>query len=154
AQIISYEEYYPYGSTSYQAVNQNIKAAAKRYRYTGTERDGESGLYFNAARYYAVWLNRWISTDPAGLLDSPNLYQFARLNPLVFVDKTGTQCDSDIVNCGNPNDPGKYQTFEDFQVGAVGPWTKQGLRDEWERVHSLNERDIHQITLITRSFAP
>jgi hypothetical protein len=31
AKIISYEEYYPYGSTSYQAVNQNMKVAAKRY---------------------------------------------------------------------------------------------------------------------------
>ena len=42
--VISYEEYYPYGSTSYQAVDQSIKAAAKRYRYTGKERDEETGF--------------------------------------------------------------------------------------------------------------
>jgi hypothetical protein len=42
--VISYEEYFPYGSTSYQAVDQAIKAAAKRYRYTGKERDEETGL--------------------------------------------------------------------------------------------------------------
>ncbi len=45
AQIISYEEYYPYGSTSYQAVrSRHRSAAAKRYRYTGKERDEESGI--------------------------------------------------------------------------------------------------------------
>ena len=43
AQIISYEEYYPYGSTSYQAVRSQTETP-KRYRYTGKERDEESGL--------------------------------------------------------------------------------------------------------------
>ena len=42
--VISYEEYFPYGSTSYQAVDQDIKAASKRYRYTGKERDEETGF--------------------------------------------------------------------------------------------------------------
>src|SRR5262249_15023075 len=59
ARLISYEEYYPYGSTSYQAVNKVIKAAAKRYRATGKERDEETGLYYHGARYYAPWLGRW-----------------------------------------------------------------------------------------------
>ena len=61
ARVISYEEYYPYGGTSYQAMNQSINAAAKRYRYIGKERDEESGLYYHGARYYAPWLNRWTS---------------------------------------------------------------------------------------------
>lgn len=61
--IISYEEYHPYGTTSYQAVNKDIKASAKRYRYTGKERDEESGLYYHGARYYAPWLGRWSSAD-------------------------------------------------------------------------------------------
>ena len=69
AQIISYEEYSPYGSTSYQAVHQSIKAAAKRYRYTGKERDEETGFTYHGARYYAPWLGRWTSCDPAGLME-------------------------------------------------------------------------------------
>ena len=55
-EIISYEEYYPYGSTSYQAVDKSIKAAAKRYRYTGMERDEETGLAYHGARYYMPWV--------------------------------------------------------------------------------------------------
>lgn len=62
--IISYEEYHPYGTTSYQAMNATINAVAKRYRYTGKERDEESGLYYHGARYYAPWLGRWTACDP------------------------------------------------------------------------------------------
>ena len=59
AQIISYEEYYPYGSTSYQAVRSQTEVSLKRYRYTGKERDEESGFNYQRARYYAPWLGRW-----------------------------------------------------------------------------------------------
>ena len=45
AQIISYEEYTPYGTTSYY-----IASIPKQYRYTGKERDEENGLYYSGAR--------------------------------------------------------------------------------------------------------
>ncbi len=57
AQIISYEEYTPYGSTSYQAVRSQTETA-KRYRYTGKERDRRVGCDYNQAEYYAPWLGR------------------------------------------------------------------------------------------------
>jgi RHS repeat-associated protein len=63
AQIISYEEYAPYGSSTYQAVRSQTETA-KRYRFTGKERDEESGLYYHGARYYAAWLGLWASCDP------------------------------------------------------------------------------------------
>ncbi len=72
ARIISYEEYYTYGSTSYQAVH-NQTETPKRYRYTGKERDEETGLYYHGARYYAPWLCRWTSCDPSGLVDGVNI---------------------------------------------------------------------------------
>jgi RHS repeat-associated protein len=88
AQIISYEEYSPYGSTTYQAVRSQTEAP-KRYRYTGKERDEESGLYYHGARYYAPWLGRWMSCDPLGLVDSTCLYLIVRSNPVRFVDSNG-----------------------------------------------------------------
>jgi RHS repeat-associated protein len=93
AQVISYEEYYPYGCTSYQAVGQNIKAAAKRYRYIGKERDEESGLYGFGARYYASWLCRWISCDPLGLAGGINAFAYVNSNPIRLVDPKGTTPD-------------------------------------------------------------
>jgi RHS repeat-associated protein len=88
AQIISYEEYTPYGSTSYQAVRSQTETP-KRYRYTGKERDEESGFYYHGARYYAPWLGRWVSCDPAGLVDGTNLYKYASNSPIRLNDPSG-----------------------------------------------------------------
>ncbi|MDC0721967.1 RHS repeat domain-containing protein [Nannocystis bainbridge] len=44
AEVISYEEFHPYGTSSYRAANSAIEVSAKRYRYTGQERDEETGL--------------------------------------------------------------------------------------------------------------
>ncbi|HLG37835.1 MAG TPA: RHS repeat-associated core domain-containing protein, partial [Nitrososphaera sp.] len=71
AQIISYEEYSPYGSTTYQAVCSQTEVL-KGYRFTGKEKDNENGLYYYGARYYAPWLGRWTSVDPLDMrIDSP-----------------------------------------------------------------------------------
>ncbi|HMH20176.1 MAG TPA: SpvB/TcaC N-terminal domain-containing protein, partial [Puia sp.] len=64
--LISYEEYHPYGTTSYTAAGKDLRAAAKRYRYTGMERDEETGMAYHGARYYLPWLGRWLSADPIG----------------------------------------------------------------------------------------
>lgn len=88
AQIISYEEYSPYGSTLYQAVRSQTETP-KRFRYTNKERDEESGFYYHGARYYAPWLARWISCDPALFVDGPNLYVYSKGNPVRFVDPSG-----------------------------------------------------------------
>jgi RHS repeat-associated protein len=90
AQIISYEEYAPYGSSTYQAVHSQTETA-KRYRYTGKERDQESGLYYHGARYYTPWLCRWIHADPLGLIDGVNLYSYVWNNPTGLHDPTGFQ---------------------------------------------------------------
>jgi len=106
SQIISYEEYTPYGSTSYQAVRIQTETP-KRYRYTGTERDEESGLYYQGARYYVPWLGRWTGTDPDGSVDGTNLYVYVRDNPLSYIDPTGRQCDPTSQSCIDPTDPEK-----------------------------------------------
>jgi len=91
AQVISYEEYHPYGTTAYQARNAAIKSAAKRYRYTGMERDEETGLSYHSARYYMPWLGRWLSSDPMSIAGGVNLFVYAFDNPLMLIDPLGTQ---------------------------------------------------------------
>ena len=90
AQIISYEEYIPYGSTSYQAVRSQTETP-KRYRYTGKERDEESGLYYHGARYFAPWLGRWTRPDPEDLVDGANLFVYSMNNPVRFFDPSGRE---------------------------------------------------------------
>jgi RHS repeat-associated protein len=96
-QVISYEEFHPYGSTAYQGVR-SATEAPKRYRYTGKERDRESGLYYHGARYFAPWLGRWTSADPAGLVDGTNLYAYAQCRPTRLIDPTGTQGEGSVLN--------------------------------------------------------
>jgi RHS repeat-associated protein len=79
------EEYLPYGETSFGSY------ARKRYRYTACGRDAESGLNYHGARFYAPWLARWCSCDPAGLTDNLNLYCYVSARPTKQVDKSGLQ---------------------------------------------------------------
>jgi RHS repeat-associated protein len=91
--IVSYEEYFPYGSTSYQAVRSRLETP-KRYRFTGKELDEENGLNYHGARYYALWLGRWVSTDPVGMSGGANLFAYAFNNPVRLIDSLGTQPES------------------------------------------------------------
>ena len=59
--LVNREEFTPYGETSFGSF------ARKRYRFTGKERDEESGLAYHGARYYAAWLGKWLSCDPMGV---------------------------------------------------------------------------------------
>jgi RHS repeat-associated protein len=88
--VVSFEEYHPYGTSAYRAGTSAAEVSLKRYRYTGKERDEETGLYYHGARYYAPWLGRWTAADPIGLQAGPNLYRYCSDNPMTFVDPNGT----------------------------------------------------------------
>jgi RHS repeat-associated protein len=114
AQIISYEEYSPYGSTSYQAVRSQTETP-KRYRYTGMERDDENGLNYHGARYYAPWLGVWTAPDPSGvgIHTGLNVYCYAHTSPIIYRDPNGRE-------------PEQYY-IEGYTV--ADPW---GGEEEWQ----------------------
>ena len=95
AALISYEEFYPYGSTSFQTGRSAAEVSLKRYRYAAKERDAENGFYYHGARYYAPWLGRWTACDPAGFVDGVNVYAFVRNNPVRLRDPSGRQSEVD-----------------------------------------------------------
>jgi RHS repeat-associated protein len=99
-QIVSYEEYAPYGSSTYQAVRRQTETT-KRYRFTGKERDEESGLYYHGSRYYAPWLGHWVSCDPVVSMRNTNRYSYSLCNPVMFYDPDGQE-------------PQKYDPFNLF----------------------------------------
>jgi RHS repeat-associated protein len=106
AAIITYEEYFPYGGTSLQSGRSPAEVSLKRYRFSGRERDEESELNYHTRRYCAPWLGRWASADPAGLVDGPNLYSYARCNPISGSDPGGqeTMCVIPGRHEGDPKD--------------------------------------------------
>jgi RHS repeat-associated protein len=88
--IISYEEYHPFGTTAFQSSDAAINAVAKRYRYTGKERDEETGLYYHGARYYIPWLGRWSAVDPEENKNSGvSPYGYCSNNPTSKIDTDG-----------------------------------------------------------------
>ncbi|MGD1859004.1 MAG: SpvB/TcaC N-terminal domain-containing protein [Leptolyngbyaceae cyanobacterium] len=89
--LVTYEEYYPYGGTALIASQGDREVKRKVYRYGGRERDAISQFYDYGARYYVPWLGRWLSPDPAGLVDGLNQYQFVQGNPITHVDATGNK---------------------------------------------------------------
>src|SRR5271157_2683964 len=82
------------------------------YKFTGKERDAESGLDNFGARYDASSLGRFMTPDPVFISadrvfdpQSLNLYAYVRNNPLSLVDPTGLDfylaCQtSDHSGCG------------------------------------------------------
>ena len=101
AQIVTYEEYTPYGSTSFQGVRNLRLETPKIYRYSGAELDDETGLSYHGARYYFTILGIWVSADPASVGDGGvNAYCYSGNNPIMRKDKSGAQ----YVDIGD--DPG------------------------------------------------
>jgi RHS repeat-associated protein len=84
--VFSRAEHTPFGETSFG------DRVGNRFRFTGRERDDESGLVYHDARYYAPWLARWASVDPK-IVDGPNAYVYSLNRPTVFTDVTGRQAE-------------------------------------------------------------
>jgi len=92
AEIISYEEYRPFGTTSYRSGRTETEVSLKRYKYVGKERDDETGLYYYGARYYADWIGRFVSVDPLQhKYPYYTPYQYAGNKPVTFIDLDGLE---------------------------------------------------------------
>lgn len=85
ANVISVEEYYPYGGTAIWGARNDSEVKYKFIRYSGKERDG-TGLNYYGYRYYMPWLGRWLNRDPEGTVNGLNLYQMVSNNPVNFAD--------------------------------------------------------------------
>ncbi|WP_421921236.1 SpvB/TcaC N-terminal domain-containing protein [Marinifilum sp.] len=92
ADIISYEEYHPFGTTSYRSGRSETETSQKRYKYVGKERDEETGLYYYGFRYYAAWICRFVSVDPLQF-EYPHYtpFQYAGNKPITYIDLDGLE---------------------------------------------------------------
>jgi RHS repeat-associated protein len=104
-------EYTPYGEVWIEKASA-VSALDVPYRFTGKERDKETGLYYFGARYLDPRESRWLSVDPAmgeyvpgpgqdagelpgmgGVFNTVNLhvYHYAGNNPVKYVDPDGRE---------------------------------------------------------------
>jgi RHS repeat-associated protein len=89
--------YYPFGGEQRVITN----TVDNRYKFTGFERDAESGLDDTLFRKYAQNLGRWLSPDPmAGDVVAPgslNRYTYVLNNPVNYIDPLGLSVECQIT---------------------------------------------------------
>jgi RHS repeat-associated protein len=91
------------------------------FQHTGREFDGETGLYYNRARYYDQNIGRFVSEDPIRWTAGVNFVAFVTNNPQTWRDPTGLQA-------GLP--PSVQMTISQFVGGAWSMWHNyRSLRD-------------------------
>ncbi len=85
AEVLSFTDYYPHGSTM---PNRNyVAATAYRFGYQGQEKDSETGFLNFELRQYDPRIGRWFNPDPMGQYFSP--YLAMGNNPVSGIDPTG-----------------------------------------------------------------
>jgi RHS repeat-associated protein len=89
--VVRRHDYFPFGDGPVE-----VTAGAEPLRFTGKERDAETGLDYFGARYYAQHSGRLTTVDPvlnteAALIDPQrwNRYSYALNNPTAYVDQDG-----------------------------------------------------------------
>jgi RHS repeat-associated protein len=101
------------------AKNMQRRRHTTNYKFTGYERDAETGLDYAFARYYSSRLGRFMSTDPlAGDLTDPqslNRYAYVYNNPSNNADPSGLYCG---VGYGCNQGSGGFSYFDLETPGA------------------------------------
>jgi RHS repeat-associated protein len=140
-QVVERHDYLPFGeecTTGPCASNSTLPAAQPR-KFTGKERDAETGLDYFGARYYGSRIGRFTTVDPVytwqeNFVDPQrwNRYAYARNNPLRYTDPDGKfilpalvvvgaaavyaiLASPDIANAPGPKDP----LFKSDQSGKL-----------------------------------
>ncbi len=80
--------YDPFGTTTKEGT-----ASENTTQYAGQENDGNN-IYYDRARYYNPAAARFISQDPLGQAEGPNLYEYTGDNPMNATDPLGTEYNS------------------------------------------------------------
>jgi RHS repeat-associated protein len=94
AAVVSRHDYFPFGEELPDR-GRNYGNSAVLVKFTGKERDGETGLDYFGARYMSSAQGRFTSNDPllasavAEIPQSWNRYSYGLNNPLRFIDPTG-----------------------------------------------------------------
>jgi RHS repeat-associated protein len=118
-------DYLPFGE-------QISGATATRQKFTGYERDGETGNDYASARYFGSGMGRFLSPDPlVGRIAAPqslNHYAYVLNNPLNATDPTGQYC---IDSNGNGISD-LYFNEGDCEAG-LGSWVTVDGQDNFKQ---------------------
>jgi RHS repeat-associated protein len=102
----------------------NIQAGSQPKRFTGKERDLETGWDYFGARYYGSKIGRFTSVDPLMTIDKNlanpqrwNRYAYGLNNPLKWVDRDGRDVSIAVQFTGNWSSQDRSSV-----VGRIASW--------------------------------
>ena len=79
-----------------------IECASVRnpWRFASKRSDPETGFVFFGRRYYSSQTGRFLTPDPVGFSDGPNLYAYVHNSPMVLIDPYGLTAMEDVGGAG------------------------------------------------------
>ena len=96
-QPVQHLQYKPFGGDYIDQQDPNTDYS-ERFRFTGKERDAETGYDYFGARYYSSSLGIWLSVDPmSDKYPSLSPYVYCADNPMRLVDLEGCKWDSAAI---------------------------------------------------------
>lgn len=90
-QIVESYRYSAFGEETIYNVNndsEKVSLVSNPWRFA-EKRVNQTGLVHFGLRFYDPTIGRWITQDPAGFIDGPNLYAYLHNNPLNYLDSFG-----------------------------------------------------------------
>lgn len=75
--------------TIFDAAGQVITQSINPWRYASKRVDHETQFVYFGNRYFDPQIGRWVTADPIGFADGPNLYAYLHNNPLIHIDAYG-----------------------------------------------------------------
>ena len=133
-EILSYEEYFPYGRTAFLAGDsiRSREIQLRTLRYVGKDQDDATGFYVFQYRYYAPFIGSWVSPDPAGEADGPNRYRYVHNCPTSGTDPDGLGSEFE-----------GYETFDQYMADwgekrgrSASPDEQEELEHRWSQEHT------------------
>ena len=80
-------EYTPYGEVYASSGSVGLEGLAAAF--TGKAWDSAAQMYYFPYRWYSPSASRWLTRDPLGMADGPNVYGYAQGNPILVRDPDG-----------------------------------------------------------------
>lgn len=161
-QVVETYRYTAFGETTiYNSVKKKVSASqiGNPWQFSSKRVDEESGFVYFGRRYYDPVNGRWVTADPAGLVDGSNLYAYLHHRPIQAFDLYGLEEESyyplqnvDYHDKAKPLQNEENQQNQEAPIGFIEK-KQRGRRDRlfFCGIHQIAEMGISWINGIMNS---
>jgi RHS repeat-associated protein len=133
AKPVQHIQYLPFGELF---VSQMAGSFDSRYKFTGKERDEETGYDYFGARYYDSDLSQWLSVDPmSDKYPSLSPYMYCAGNPVRLIDPDGRKL--------KPTAGSEDETQVEIE-NSMGDFKNKGVRDAFMNFFQLGADNTYE----------